>query len=206
MNDFSLMQKLQILMKILSSSSLFLLLLLILIATLIFYVISVKKNWKLSKWYFLILWIISFLILMICYNEIVLKLFDMVFDYAFKILYFPDLPIYIIVLIVSNIILLLSIFNKKINKSYKILNVVSATILDMMMFLVIDVVSKNNVDIYNNIEIYTNSNLLVLLELSIAVFISWILLNLFITGYYKLKKYDKGEYPKMPEIVFEELN
>ena len=139
-------------------------------------------------------------------NEIVLKLFDIVFDYAFKILYFPDLPIYIIVLIVSNIILLLSIFNKKIKKSYKILNIVSATILDMMMFLVIDVVSKNNVDIYNNIEIYTNSNLLVLLELSIAVFISWILLNLFITGYYKLKKYDKVEYPKMPEIVFEELN
>ena len=74
-----------------------------------------------------------------------------------------------------------------------------------ILVLVIDIVSKNDIDLYNSINIYSNSKLLVLLELSIAVFISWILINLLIRAHYKLKKYDEIEYPRMPEIVFEDI-
>lgn len=205
MDDFSLMQKLEILMKIIGSSPLFLFCFMLLIVILIFYIINIKKNIKISKWIFIGLWIILLLVLIIKYNNTMFELLDELFNYIFKFLYFPDFPIYIIVLIISNIFFIISIFNRKIQNSYKILNSTSTIILDSILVLVIDIVSRNNIDIYNSISIYTNSNLLVLLELSVAIFVSWILINLLITAHNKLKKYDKKEYPKMQEIIFEDI-
>lgn len=203
MNDFSLMEKLKILMEIIISSPLFLFCFMLAIIILIFYIINIKKN--INKWIFICLWVFLFLMLIINYNSIMIELLDGLFDYIFKILYFPDLPIYIIVLLVSNIFFILSIFNKKIKKPYKILNAVSTIILDSILVLIIDIVSKNNIDLYDSLNLYTNSNLLVLLELSIAIFVSWILVNLLISAHYKLKKYDRIKYPKMQEIIFEDV-
>ena len=205
MNNFSLMKKLEILMEIINSSPLFLFCFMLAIIVLIFYIINIKKNKNINKWIFICLWGILLLILVINYNDVVIKLLDGLFDYIFKILYFPDLPIYLIVLIISNMFFIISIFSKKIKKSHKILNAASTVILDAILVLVIDIVSKNDIDLYNSINIYSNSKLLVLLELSIAVFISWILINLLIRAHYKLKKYDEIEYPRMPEIVFEDI-
>ena len=144
--------------------------------------------------------------LVIKYNDIVIKLIDDLFNYIFKLLYFPDLPVYVIILIISNILFILSIFSKKTENSYKILNTTTAVILDVILVLIIDIVSKSNIDIYNSINIYSNSSLLVLLELSVGIFVSWLLLNLLITANYKLKKYNKVEYPKMEEIIFEDIH
>lgn len=192
-------------MKIIISSPLFLLCLVLGLIILIFLIICLKKNLKINKWIFIALWGALFTILIIKYSDITIKLLDGLFDYMFKVLYFPDLPIYTIVLIISNILFILSVINKKIETPYKILNTVSATILDIILVLVIDIVSRNNIDIYNSVNIYSNSNLLVLLELSIAIFVSWLLINLLITAHHKLKKFDKVEYPEMPEIVFDDI-
>ena len=70
------------------------------------------------------------------------------------------------------------------------------------MIFIIDIVNKNNIDIYEKVTVFSNSKLLVLLELSTGIFTSWILLNIFISLKEKLKKYDKAEYPDMPEIIF----
>lgn len=205
MNDFSLMEKLKILMNIIGSSPLFLFCSMLAIVILIFLIINIKKETKINRWIFIGLWGILFIVLVINYNDIVIKLMDDLFNYIFKILYFPDLPIYVIVLIISNFFFVFSIISKKTENSYKILNAITAIILDVILVLVIDIVSNSKIDIYNNINIYSNSNLLVLLELSIAIFISWLLINLLITANYKLKKYNKVEYPKMQEIIFEDL-
>ena len=205
MNDFSLMEKLEILMNIIGSSPLFLYCSMMAIVILIFFIINLKRNKKINKFFFIGVWISLLLILIIKYNEIIFKMFDDLLDYIFKILYFPDLPIYIIVLIISNFFFIFSIFSKEMEKSYKLLNTTIAIILDVISVLVVDIVSKNNIDIYNNVNIYSNSSLLVLLELSVGIFASWLLLNLLITANYKLKKYNKIEYPKMQEIIFEDV-
>ena len=205
MNDFSLMEKLEILMNIIGSSPLFLYCSMMAIVILIFFIINLKRNKKINKFFFIGVWISLLLILIIKYNEIIFKMFDDLLDYIFKILYFPDLPIYIIVLIISNFFFIFSIFSKEMEKSYKLLNTTIAIMLDGIVVLVVDIVSKNNIDIYNNVNIYSNSSLLVLLELSVGIFASWLLLNLLITANYKLKKYNKIEYPKMQEIIFEDV-
>lgn len=204
MNDFSLLEKLKILVSLIDSSPLFLFCCMLGIAVLIFFIICIKQDIKVNKWIFISIWIIILVMLVINYNSVVLNLIDNLFDSIFMALYFPNLAVYIIVLSVSNLFFIYSMFSKKIKKTHKILNIINALIINIFLILVVDIVNKNNIDIYETLTVYSNSNLLILLELSTAVFTSWILLNLFISAHSKLKKYDKIDYPEMPEIVFDD--
>lgn len=205
MNDFSLIEKIQLLMELISSSSLFLICSVIGIILLIVFIICILLNKKINKFVFIsILILISFLLL-INYGNIIIKIIDILIDSVFMALYFPSLSTYISVVIFSNILFVISIFNKKQIKVVKITNIINSILLDILLILIIDVVSKNNINIHEQVSLYTNSNLLVLLELSMGIFTSWILVSLFVSAYQKLKKYDINTYDKLPEIIFDDI-
>lgn len=203
MINYSIGDKLKMLVEIIMSSPLFLCCFMIGIAFFIYYIISIYKNNKINKWVFVAVWVILLAILVIRYNKVVLSLFDNLFENIFMALYFPNLAVYIVILFISNIMLIYSILNRSICKSYKITNVLSAFVIDIFLVLIVDIVNKNSINVYEQINVYTNSDLLVLLQLTTAVFVSWLLINLFITAHRKLKKYDKKQYPDMPEIIFD---
>jgi len=205
MNDFSLVEKVKILMNIIASSPLFLFCCMFGIAVLIFFIICIKKDKKVNKWIFISIWIVLALILLINYTSIIFNIIDELFDSLFMALYFPNLTIYIIILIVSNFFFIFSLFSKKLNVKNKIINFINALIINLFLVLIVDIINKNNIDIYDQLSIYSNSNLLVLLQLTTAIFTSWILLCLLFSAHKKLKKYDKKELPAMPEIVFEDI-
>ena len=203
MNNFSFVEKLSMLMKLVSSSYLFLVVMIVCILLLTILIILTILNKKVNKWVFIVISIILGILLLINYGSIIIKVLDIILDSVFIALYFPNLPIYTSVILVSNIVFIISIFNKKQTKIRKIVNIVNAIILNFFLLLIIEVVSSNNINIYDEINLYTNSTLLVLLELSMGIFVSSILVNLFISAHQKLKKYDKIEYPEMPEIIFD---
>ena len=205
MEDFSLIEKIKILMNLIASSPLFLFCTSIGVAILIFYIISIKNKKDTNKWIFISIWILLALILVIKYNVIILNLLDNLFDNFFKALYFPNLSIYIFILFVTNISLFYSIFNKKIGKSNKIINFINTLLTDLLLIFIVDIVQTNNINVYDELTIYSNSELLVLLELTSALFTSWILLTLLVSAYRKLKIYDTPALKQMPEIVFEEI-
>lgn len=204
MNDFSLVEKLKILMDIIVSSPLFLFCFMIGIAVLILYIILIKKDKKINKWIFVLIWIVLAIVLLISYSSVVLDLIDRLFDSLFMALYFPSIGIYILILIISNFCFIYSLINKKINKTHKIINFIYALLINLFLILIIDIVKTSNTNVYNELEIYTNPNLLVLLQLNSALFASWLLVNLLLSAHSKLKKYDKKELPNMPEIVFDD--
>lgn len=205
MNDFSLVEKLEILVNIIVSSPLFLFCCMIGISLLILYIICIKRNWRINKWIFISLWIILGIILIINYNNVFLYIIDNLFDSIFKILYFPSLSTYITIVCLSNFIFFYTLSNKKIKSKNRIINFTSVLIINILLVLIIDIVKKNDINVYDQINIYTNSNLLVLLELTSAVFVSWILIVLFVSAHSKFKKYDNKELPVMPEIIFDDI-
>jgi len=205
MENFSLIKKLQILMNIIINSPLFLFCCMIGISLLIFYVLNIKKGKVVNKWIFIFAWIFLLNILIINYNSVMLNLIDNLFDEVFTALYFPNLTIYIIILFISNASFFYTIFNKKIDRKNKIINYIETLMINSFLVLIIDIVQKNNINVYEQLTIYSNSNLLVLLELTSAVFTSWILINLLLVSYKKLKKYDVDEFENLPEIVFDDL-
>lgn len=205
MNDFSLIEKLKILMGLIVSSPLFLFCFMIGIAVLILFIICLKKEKKVNKWIFISIWSILGIILIISYNSIVLGLIDKLFDALFMALYFPNSTVYITIIIITNFFFIYSLIKKNIPIKNKITNFITALVIDLFLILIIDILKTRGLNLYDELSIYKSSDLLVLLQLTSAVFTSWILINLLFKAHTKLKKYDKKEYPKMPEIVFEEL-
>lgn len=203
MNDFSFVEKIKMLLELISSSYLFLFAMVVCILILTTLIVLTILNKKVNKWIFISSSIIVGLLLLINYGDIIIKVLDVILDSVFMALYFPNLPVYMSVILISNVAFIISIFNKKQIKVKKITNTTNAIFLDFLLILIIEVVQKNNINIYEEISLYTNSTLLVLLELSTAIFVSWILASLFISAHQKLKKYDKNEYPEMPEIIFD---
>ena len=205
MEDFSLIEKLGILMNIIVSSPLFLFCSMMGVAVLILYIISIKKEKKVNKWIFISIWIVLALVILVNYSQVLLNLIDNLFDEIFNALYFPNLTIYIIILGISNFSFFYSIFSKKMDKKEKVINFIEALIINMFLILIIDIVNTNNINVYDELTVYSNSNLLVLLELTSAIFTSWVLIILLFKAHEKLKKYDKSKVSDMPEIIFEEI-
>ena len=205
MNDFSLVEKLEILVNIIVSSPLFLSCFMIGMAVLIFFIICIKKEKKINKWIFISIWIILGIILLINYNSIIFNIIDKFFDSIFMALYFPSLSVYITIVVFSNFSCIYSLFSNKYDRNHKIINFIYCLVINILLVLIIDIVKSNNINIYDEINMYTNSNLLVLLELTSAAFVSWMLIILLLSAHNKLKKYDIKELPDMPEIIFDDI-
>lgn len=203
MKEFSLVDKLEILMELISSSSLFLVFSMLSIFFLISLIVCIITNKKINKWLFIIIAILVGIILIVNYGAVFITILNKILDSIFMALYFPSFSIYICMLIIANIAFIFSVFSKKQLKLRRIVNIIQVLMLDLFLILVIDVVSKNNINIYEPITLYSNQILLVLLQLSMGLFVSNILINLLISAKIKLEKYDKKEYPKMPEILFD---
>lgn len=204
MNDVSLIEKVKVLMNIIISSPLFLFCFMMSIAVLIFLIVSIKKGKKINKWLFISIWIVLAIIIIISYSTVVFKIIDNLFDTLFMAIYFPNVTVYFITIFISNFFLIYTLFRKKIYKKYKIINFINALIVDLFLILIMDTVKTNSIDIYNQVSMYTNFDIMVLMQLNSAIFISWILISLLASAHDKLKKYDKKELPKMPEIIFDD--
>ena len=194
MNDFTLLEKLKILMDVIISSPLFLIL--IACAVIITFFLVFKR---VNKTVFIACWIVMLIAIFIKYIKIFFELIDNMFNMAFEALYFPSLSVYLVILAISNFFLIYSVISKNVSKRHKILNIVTAVIIDSFLIIIMEIVSKNDISIYDKITLYSNSTLLVLLELTTSIFTSWILLNLLFSAHDKLKKYDKR-----PELIFDE--
>lgn len=204
MNDVSLIEKVKALMDIIVSSPLFLFCFMMGIAVLILFIISTKQEKKINKWIFISIWIVLAIIIIINYSSLVFKIIDSLFDALFMAIYFPNTTVYFIIIFISNFFFIFSLFRKKIAKKFKIINFINALIVDLFLILIMDTVKTNSIDIYSQISMYANFNVMILMQLNSATFISWILISLLISAHDKLKKYDKKELPEMPEIVFDD--
>ena len=196
MNDFTLLEKLKILMDVIISSPLFLILIGCAVIITIFLVFK-----RVNRTVFISCWVVMLIAIFIKYIKIFFELIDNMFNMAFEALYFPSLSVYLIILAVSNFFLIYSVISKDVNKRHRILNITTAVIIDVFLVIIMEIVSKNDISIYDRITLYSNNNLLVLLELTTSVFTSWILLNLLFSAHDKLKKYDKRD---LPELIFDE--
>ena len=148
MNDFSLIEKIKILMELISSSTLFLICSIACVGLLIFLIVCIVLNKKINKWIFILISILISIVLLINYGEVIIKILDAIIDSVFMALYFPSLPVYMAILITSNTFLIVSLFSKKLLKSKKIINIINGLILDLLLILIIEIVSRNNINVY----------------------------------------------------------
>jgi hypothetical protein len=100
----------------------------------------------------------------------------------FMAIYFPNLAVYSLVIVSTNICLFISLIKKQVQNEYKIANIFSTIILDFLFILILETIIKNDIDIYETLTIYSNKEMLVLIELSTAIYTAWII----VIGFIKL--------------------
>ena len=212
MANLSFFEKLKILFDTILSNPFFSLSAIIGLILAILMIIDIIKHKKIRKRYYIASWFFIFLFIVTKYSKVIPKLVDNLINQVFLALYFPSIGVYMFLLIIANVGFIYCLI-KNIHKSYKILTGIISIILDLLFILIINLILENNIDITSEITLYTNSKLLVLLELSTALFVSWILLIIFISAYLKLKVLDNNllfeqdiSYPEMEVYVNEQSN
>ena len=213
MVEYTLLEKIKATFNLVFSSPLFLILLIgfALMAVDIFFI---SRKSKTTKIVYLIVSIIIVMLLLKNYFNSLFNDFDIIAKNIVAIVYFPRVLEYILMILISLIIILISTINKKTNRKVKIINLIVFFINMFIFFLILDTISKNEIDLSNKISIYSNQNLMILFELSMIIFFAWVI-GLII---YKIIKriiykgnetdnfYEEPELPKtLEELRKEEL-
>lgn len=185
----SIIEKLKTIFNTIVSSSFFFIALIIAIVLLILIMISLKKYKKVNTKLFIVSWIFIIIALIVKYYEFMINLLDSFIENIFMAIYFPNFAVFTIVLLITNISLFHSSLKKDKDMIYKIIQITSAILIDLLFILILDTTAKNNIDIYSQTEVYQNNELFVLLESSMAIFTVNVILNMIVFIIKKLLNY-----------------
>ena len=132
------------------------------------------KNKKIVRILSILIYLVVFGTLLFFFHEEIFTLVDYLINNVFLLLFFPNLAVYTFVILVINIVLVRSIIKDK--KGLNHINIILFVVFNVLFYLIIDNVIHNNINIYEQLSIYTNKELLILIELSMELFLLWILL------------------------------
>lgn len=112
--------------------------------------------------------------IIINYKELSL-VFDNFMTIFFSNIYFPSIYVYIATIVIISISFIVSILNKMLNKAYKVVSGIAFIMNNILFVIVLNIIAKNKIDVFTPNSLYTNVNLVAILEISIGLFILWIL-------------------------------
>ncbi len=170
----SIFEKLFSLISIINTTWINLVFLGIIVLSIIFY--SRKKISK--KTCFILSTISTFLLIgYVIFNNSssLAPVFDSIMDDLFTNIYFPSTYAYLFVYFFMNISILGSLINIKHKSTYKTIHGVFFIIINFLFALILEFIASNKIDIFKKTSLFSNKNLIILLELSIMVFVFWLL-------------------------------
>lgn len=186
MKDLSLITKLQTVFNLIASKNLYLMILVLIIFLTILFITTNGSNRKQSKKAYILLYLAGFIFIAFQYGSSILTLFDYAINEVFITYYFPNIVIYLLMLIITNIILWKTIFNDKVNFKLKVINSTAFAIIMYLFILAVSSINNLNLNVFNITELYSSNQVRSLLELSMFVFAFWVVVLLI---YYLIRRY-----------------
>lgn len=126
--------------------------------------------------------VISSLVLfgVVIYNNIdkLSSTIDSIVDFTFTNIYFPSIYVYLLVLIVTNVFCVLSLLRKRMEKKYRIVNGSVMLVINFILAIILDIVASDSVDLFKKESMFANTNLVMMMELSVNIFLVWCSVNL----------------------------
>lgn len=172
----NLFEKLKIIFNLIADSNNFTCLLFLIVGILLLRLNKKISNKKMS----ILIYLVEILSLGIIFYEnknFIIDTVNKIIDSVFLNFYFPSIYVYLFILIISIILFLYTLINPIISKIYKIITNTYFLTLNFIFALLINVISKNNIDIFTKESLFTNNNILVLLELSTLLFFIYIVVT-----------------------------
>jgi hypothetical protein len=182
MVKYSIIEKFNVLLTIIKSSPFFLTCFIVGIFLLSFVILDFKTTKKVRNKFMLLSLILTIGFIIYKYYNYLITLSDNLVEEIFMAIYFPNLAVYTIVIVSTNICLFVSLLKKKLENEYKVANIFSTILLDFLFILILETIIKNKIDVYETLTVYSNKELLILIELSTAIYTAWLL----VIGFIKL--------------------
>ena len=173
MKYLSLLEKLKVLLDMLLSFKFILIFVIIMLILTILYLFKKISNKKYIIFMSLSV-IVTFIISIIKNYKILSNTFDNFATIFFSGIYFPSIYVYIGILLIISLAFITSVLSSKKRKIYKIINSVIFILNNIFFIIVLNVIAKNNINIFEISSLYTNNSLVAILELNIILFILWI--------------------------------
>lgn len=174
MSYLSIIEKFKILFDMILDFKVIFVLLGILVVATFLYLIKKIDNKKYISAIILALLLTIGIDIIINYKELS-KVFDNFMTIFFSNIYFPSIYVYIGTLVIVFIAFIVSILNKMLNKTYKIINGITFILNNILLVIILNIIAKNKIDIFTHNSLYTSINLVAILEISMGLFILWIL-------------------------------
>lgn len=175
MTNLSFIDKLNVLLKIMSSSEFYIIALVAIIILGVILLNTTKRKNKLVKILCLILSVILLAGIIYQYKDSLGSMLDYMMNNLFIVIYFPNLAIYVAAIVITNIIIWTSIFSKKVPNIIKYLNITIYCIITYILILILNIINKKGLNIFDQNSIYGNKDTQALIELTSVIFIVWIL-------------------------------
>lgn len=173
MKYLSILEKFKILFDTLMSFKfIFVLVILMLILTILF--TCKKLNNKKYVIFMSLSMILTFIISIIRNHKVLFNTFDNFTTIFFNGIYFPSIYIYISVLLIISLAFITSILNSKKKKIYKIINSITFIINNIFFVIILNIIAKNSINVFEMSSLYTNNSLVAILELNMGLFILWV--------------------------------
>lgn len=199
MSKMSFADKMSVLIEASKTSNIIILVIIFLLFLVFLFLCNTKKNRKNIKYAYLIssVFIITFFIA--TYHASLSNMFKYMMDNLFIAVYFPNLAIYAFALIMTNIILIISLFSYKTAKSIKNINITVYILMNYLLAITLNVINKNKLDIFTQSSIYQNKEATALIELSSLLFMIWVI---FLMLYKLFLIYLRKDYkPKVKRLI-----
>lgn len=193
MNELTFFEKIQVLFKLLFSSPIIIGIFAFSLVLMISLFFSSKLNRKFIKYVFIGVYLLIIGFTIFKYGSYFLTSIDSFFTLFMANIYFPIIPIYVVIMIISFIIMIVTLSGNKKSLLFKIINILFFSVIQMLFVIFIYVVESNNIDLSSNTNLYTNEQTLTLLEFGVGLFLIWIVLLLIIFYFKKADKIFKSK-------------
>ena len=153
-------------------------------------IVNLSRKEKIINIGFIGIYLVLFLCIFVSYFDYVRLCFRLLTKSIMKYYYFPSTIVYFFIVLFSIIMILYSIFKKKLVKWKKIFNYAVFNIIYFLFMLFVTEAASKGIELNDMKALYTNNNILFLVQISNLLLLFWIIVTLF----YKLYLYFKKKF------------
>lgn len=175
--------------KLLISSPIYLGLFIIFILLFCFQFLNVKRNNSWVKILVSVLFLGLMLFAILGYHTSIMTGLDYMLERMILNLYFPSFAIYMMIIAFSYCVFVFTMFSKRYTTVVKKINIVFFTLIQFLFSVFLINVITNDIDISSRIAMYQSTDMTIILQVSMILFLFWLLA--LVIGYYikLLRKY-----------------
>ena len=173
MINISFFDRIKTIFDLIFSESFFVTLFVILILTVTVLIINMRVKSKAPKYAIAIVYSGLAILVLARYGHYVVSLNDSIVDKFFRAMYFPNIVVYLSMLIITVLLLALNIINNKYLKFTKVSSFLCFFFIWFLFVLTIDTVKAEGLNFYEISELYANGTVMILLQASMATFGVW---------------------------------